>query len=203
LLLVRHGEAAGNAAGLLLGRTDSPLTDRGRAQAAALSHALGAVQRVITSPLARARHTASLLVPHLPAQVDERWIEIDYGVFEGRALSTVPSTLWAQWRQDPSFRPEGGESLVDVGVRVREACEELRDASSESDADPDGGVVVVSHVSPIKAAVAWALGAGDDLAWRLYLATGSVTRIGWGADGPVLRAYNETAYADPRTARPG
>ena len=52
-------------------------------------------------------------------------------------------------------------------------------------------VVVVSHVSPIKAAVAWALGAGDQVVWHLHLATASVTRIGWGADVPVLHRYNE------------
>ena len=48
----------------------------------------------------------------------------------------------------------------------------------------------MSHVSPIKAAVAWALGTGDDTTWRLRLATGSITRIGWGPDGPVLEAFN-------------
>ncbi len=51
--------------------------------------------------------------------------------------------------------------------------------------------MVVSHVSPIKAATCWALGLGDQGAWRLYLATGSVTRIGWGVDGPVLNRFNE------------
>ena len=58
-------------------------------------------------------------------------------------------------------------------------------------------MVVVSHVSPIKAATCWALGLGDQAAWRLYLATGSVTRIGWGADGPVLNRFNGTPGSDP------
>src|SRR5438105_9634594 len=30
----------------------------------------------------------------------------------------------------------------------------------------DNDIVVVTHVSPIKAAVAWALDVGDDIAWR-------------------------------------
>ena len=51
-------------------------------------------------------------------------------------------------------------------------------------------VVVVSHVSPIKAAVAWALGTDDGLAWRLHLSTGSVTRIAWEGDGPVVHEFN-------------
>ena len=56
-------------------------------------------------------------------------------------------------------------------------------------------MVVVSHVSPIKAAVAWALGAGDDLAWRLQLSTASLTRVAWGTDRPVLRSFNDTVRA--------
>jgi hypothetical protein len=51
--------------------------------------------------------------------------------------------------------------------------------------------VVVSHVSPIKAAVAWALLGAHDLAFRLHLSTGSITRIGWGPQGPVLQTFNE------------
>jgi probable phosphoglycerate mutase len=191
LVLVRHGETAGNAAGLLLGRSESPLTDRGRSQAAALSAALGPVSRLVVSPLGRARDTAGALMLAVPAEVDERWIEVDYGELEGQALGAVPAEVWTRWRADPTFRPPGGESLAEVGARVRGACEELFARAGEG-ARAEGDVVVVSHVSPIKAAVAWALGAGDELAWRLYLATASITRIAWGVDGPVLRRYNET-----------
>ena len=49
----------------------------------------------------------------------------------------------------------------------------------------------MSHVTPIKAAVAWALGMGADLSWRLHLQTASVTRIGWGNDVPVLHGFDE------------
>ena len=60
-------------------------------------------------------------------------------------------------------------------------------------------MVVVSHVSPIKAAVAWALGTVD-LYWRLHLRTASVTRIGWNRDAPILHGFNEVALA-PRQRR--
>jgi broad specificity phosphatase PhoE len=194
LVLVRHGEAAGNAAGLLLGRTDSALTDRGRAQAAALAGALGTVGRLVTSPLGRAVDTAAALGLGRRAEIDTRWVEVDYGELEGCALAAVPADTWAAWRADPGFRPPGGESLADVGLRVRAACDELFARAGEG-ARAESDVVVVSHVSPIKAAVAWALGSGDAVVWRLYLATASITRIAWGADGPVLRGYNETVAA--------
>jgi broad specificity phosphatase PhoE len=192
LVLVRHGEAAGNAAGVLLGRSDSPLTDRGRAQVAALGGVLGEITTVITSPLARARHTAAALAGDLPVLVDERWIEVDYGDDEGQALRSVPAAVWQRWRTDTGYRPSGGESLAGVSGRVRSACEELFARPGEGARSDLGDVVVVSHVSPIKAAVAWALGVGDDAVWRLFLSTASVTRIGWGTDAPVLHQYNLT-----------
>ena len=52
-------------------------------------------------------------------------------------------------------------------------------------------MVVVSHVSPIKAAIAWALGVGDEVAWRLFVQVASVARIGVGPGGPSLHSFNE------------
>jgi broad specificity phosphatase PhoE len=191
LLLVRHGESASNAAGRLSGRAESPLTEHGRAQVAALATAVTGAGRLISSPLGRARETAAALGLDLPLEVDERWTEVDYGELEGEPLGAVPAEVWHRWRSGADFRPPGGETLAEVGLRVRSACEELF-------ADPGAGarapadVVVVSHVSPIKAAVAWALGTGDELAWRLHLSTASVTAVAWGVDRPVLRSFNQT-----------
>ncbi len=190
LVLVRHGESTANAAGLLLGRSDVALTPHGEAQARAAGAVLGPVTRLVTSPLGRARATAALLATGCEPDVDDRWIEVDYGEHEGQPLSSVPADVWRRWRRDPTFTPAGGESLAEVGARVGAACAELFAEPGTGARADDGDVVVVSHVSPIKAAVAWALGGGDALAWRLYLGTGSVTRIGWGADGPVLHTYN-------------
>jgi broad specificity phosphatase PhoE len=184
LVLVRHGRTAANAGGLLLGRADPPLDDLGRTQAAALASSVADARRVVCSPLLRARETAAAL--GLPVEVDERWIELDYGELDGRPLIDVPPDLWRQWRADVGFAPPGGESLAALGRRVRAACEDLATESASDD------VVVVSHVSPIKAAVAWALGVGDELSWRLHVAPASITRIavrdGWG----VLTSFNWT-----------
>ena len=194
LILVRHGESTGNADGLLLGHLDAPLTERGRDQARSLGPSVAGASRVISSPLRRARDTADELATGLPVEVDRRWIEVDYGEFDGRPLGAVPSEVWAEWRSDPDFRPPGGESLAEAGARVRTACEELFGVEGEG-ARGDRDVVVVSHVSPIKAATCWALGLGDEGAWRLYLATASITRISWGASGPVLNRFNETPWS--------
>ena len=183
LLLVRHGRTDANAQGLLLGRLDPPLSEEGREQAAALEAKIPDGARVIASPLLRTRQTAEAF--GLPVELDERWIELDYGELDGLPLRDVPADLWREWRADPAFAPPGGESLAALGMRVREACTELVDEIRERD------VVVVSHVSPIKAAIAWALGAGDDLSWRLFVQVASIARIGADQWGTTLRSFNE------------
>ena len=195
LILVRHGESVANAQGLLLGRTDAELTENGRVQAANARALLeGPVAEVRSSPLLRARDTAALLALGPPVSVDERWIEVDYGEFEGERLGAIPAGVWQRWQRDRDFRPEGGETLAEVDRRTAAACEELFATDGAGARRSDGDVVVVSHVSPIKAAVAWALGTAD-LYWRLHLRTASVTRIGWNRDGPILHGFNEVAVA--------
>jgi broad specificity phosphatase PhoE len=187
LYLVRHGRTAVNASRLLQGRMDVPLDEVGLRQAAALGAvpALAGAARVLTSPLSRARDTAAMIGP--PVTVDDRWLEIDYGIFDGKPLEEA-ADLWTGWDADLEYRPPDGESIADMGRRVRAACDELWAEAAVED------VVVVSHVSPIKAATAWALGVGDEICWRTFLDTASITEIGPGRRGPTLRSFNETTH---------
>jgi broad specificity phosphatase PhoE len=192
LILIRHGESVANAQGLLLGRADAALTPKGIVQAASVAQLLrDPVLELRSSPLSRARDTAALLAVDLPIEVDERWVEVDYGEYDGQPLRDVPADIWQQWQRDPGFRPPGGESLAEVDARVARACDELFSTDGLGARAPDGDVVVVSHVTPIKAAVAWALGMDAALSWRLHLQTASVTRIGWGNAHPILHGFNE------------
>lgn len=186
LILVRHGQTGHNRAGRLLGRADVPLTDLGWAQARATAAAIGNVDRVISSPLTRARETAATFGGTVT--VDDRWIEVDYGDYDGMPLGEVPREVWDTWRKDAGYTPPGGESISAVGRRVREACEELVDAARSDD------IVVVSHVSPIKAAVAWALGVGDEVAWRMFLDVAAICRVAVTPAGATLRSFNECGH---------
>jgi broad specificity phosphatase PhoE len=188
LFLVRHGQTAANAAGLLLGRADPPLTALGGRQAEALAGALPRPDRLLSSPLLRARDTAAAF--GVDVEIDDRWIELDYGELDGAPVASVPGDVWRRWRADPGFVPSGGESLLELGTRVREACEELVVDGRDHD------VVVVTHVSPIKAAVAWALDVSDEVAWRMFVEDAAVVRIAIGPYGPALRSFNEH-YARP------
>ena len=192
LVLVRHGQTDANRCGLLLGRADPPLCAGGREQAEALARVLPAPSRLISSPLARARETADALAAAsgTVVEIDPRWVEMDYGALDGRPASALDADGWRTWRDDPAHVPAGGESLAAVGGRVRAACRELAGPAATDD------VVVVSHVSPIKAAVAWALGVGDEVAWRMWLADAAVCRIDTAGPAPRLLAFNDvTAHA--------
>lgn len=199
LVVVRHGRTQANATRQLLGRHDVPLDALGVIQAEALAAAVGPVDRVVTSPLLRTRQTAEAF--DAPVSVDERLIELDYGHYDGTALADVPAEFWRQWRSDPEWVIPGGESLAGLRLRVEATLEDLSASTG------DETVVVVAHVSPIKAAVTWALGVGDEVTWRLFVQPASISRIEVGDRGPILQSFNEVAHlvtlVDPGAASPG
>jgi len=189
IALVRHGRTEANRAGLLLGRADPALDETGRAQASALAAAFtDAPVAVVASPLRRTVATAAAIAAPwgLVVETDERLVELDYGEWDERPVADVPIDVWARWRDEPAFAPPGGESLVDVQRRVVACVAELLERAG------DATIVAVSHVSPIKAAAAWALGAGPELSWRLRLDVASITRIVAGPTAPVLVTWNES-----------
>jgi broad specificity phosphatase PhoE len=186
LIIVRHGRTEANARGLLLGRSDPSLDETGRDQAARLASAVPEGATVVSSPLARCRETAAAF--GRPVAVDERWLELDYGEWDGRPVSDVPAATWRAWRHDPEFAPPGGESLAALGARVRAAADDLVAVATDAD------VVVVTHVSPVKAAVAWALGVGDEVGWRTFVSPATISRIAVGERGSVLTSFNETGH---------
>lgn len=202
IVFARHGQTAPNRDGLVLGRADPPLTEEGHRQAALLGAALGGepVQAIVSSPLVRARQTADVISAAcgVPVTVDDRLVEIDWGAWEGRPAGSLAVADVDRWRDSPEHReahpvaPEG-ESLHSLARRVELFCAQALDR--------EGLVVAVSHVSPIKAAAAWALGVDGTVAWRMFLGLASITRVGRGRTSPVLLSFNETGHLQPAEER--
>src|SRR5260370_18907222 len=89
LLFVRHGSTQWTAPpSRSQGRTDLPLSARGRAEAEQLADRLHAIKfdAIYSSPLRRARETAVALAYGrlLPLETDDRIIELNYGDWEGK-----------------------------------------------------------------------------------------------------------------------
>jgi broad specificity phosphatase PhoE len=185
LYLVRHGRTSANANGLLQGRLDPPLDEIGRKQAKAIAALVGPVDTVISSSLLRALQTAEYF--DTPVTIDDRWIELAYGEYEGVPAAEVPAEVWQSWRTDLDFSTEGGESFGELDARVRSACRDLTGRMAGED------IVVVSHVSPIKAAVAWALNSTLEIMFHCHLSQASVCRVTMGTFGPLLHTFNEQA----------
>jgi broad specificity phosphatase PhoE len=153
ILLARHGETADNADGLILGRRDPPLSAAGWEQAEALAARArrAGVASVWTSPLARARQTASIVAGAVgcdPVILDDL-IESDRGTWEGQSVAqlarTSPELHAAFERGDPAFAFPGGESLLDQVQRTRRALTEVAAGAAPA--------LVVAHAGTIRAAL--------------------------------------------------
>ncbi|HSS02568.1 MAG TPA: histidine phosphatase family protein [Kofleriaceae bacterium] len=136
ILLVRHGETAGNAARVVQ-RPEVPLNERGRRQAALLGERLRAhgFAHVLCSDLLRARMTATAL---RGAQIENTPLlqERNFGDLRGLSYDVLTEDPFA-----PAYVPPGGESVEAFHRRVAEAfalIAERRRALS-------GPLVVVTH----------------------------------------------------------
>ena len=156
LLLARHGETEWNRAGLYQGRSDSPLSATGVAQARALGIALraGGVGVIVSSQLPRAWDTARAVgaALGLPVRCDERLAEISYGEWEGLTQADIKQrwpALLRQWKRTPAeVRFPGGESLIEARDRLLGF---LRDPPWLQ-TTPPGAVLIVSHSAIIRIA---------------------------------------------------
>jgi probable phosphoglycerate mutase len=190
IILIRHGQTTSNAARLLVGQSDPALTELGERQATALIPYLRGVEEVWTSPLRRARETAALALPDIPAIVKTSFIEVDYGSLDGQPLSLVTEEQWRAFEHDHNTAFGDGESLASVDQRVHvELGALLADQTSLMHASTSH-LAIVSHMSPIKSAMTWALGVSGSVAWRMNLSNGSMTTIGSRMWTPSLLNYN-------------
>lgn len=190
IALVRHGQSTTNAEGLLVGRSDPHLTELGERQARALAPWLTDVKEVWVSPLARARETAALAIPGRPLIVKDSFIELDYGTLEGQPAAAMAGGGWRDLEVSHDAPFGDGESLAAVDERVRRELQLLFEDESSLMHSSSEHLAIVSHVSPIKSAVAWALGVPGSIAWRLRLENGSLTLVGARGHTPQLIRFN-------------
>ena len=144
-IFARHGQSEHNRKRLLQGQFNSGLTPTGVRQAEALAaylHTEGATfDRIITSPLERARHTAQIIAEKLeaPLEIDENWKERHFGQGENQSYETIRS--WFDQNGHPTpFEPafENGETAWQIHQRAMQAVERLLSM-------PVGSYLVVAH----------------------------------------------------------
>lgn len=134
LYLLRHGQTVFNVNSITQGRVDSPLTDKGIAQANKVKEYFKnnniSFDKVYCSPLGRTRQTCSIVSDIKPI-IDEQLIELSFGEIDGKEWS-----LSFQYNDD--YTPIGGESVKSAGDRMYDAL--LNIANKEGN-----NLLVVSH----------------------------------------------------------
>ena len=197
VILLRHGETVHTADKKFSGSggDDPTLSQTGRQQAEAAAGWLsrhGGIDAIVTSPLRRARETASAVaaVLALPVTVEDGLAEAAFGDWDGQTFGEVqerwPNEL-AAWLDSADVAPPGGESFAAVSRRVRKARDRLIAGH------PGGTVLAVTHVTPIKLFVCMALGAPLQAMYRMEMRPASLTVVQWYPDGrPSLRQYGTT-----------
>lgn len=147
---VRHGESVANREGWLAGHFDAPLTERGRAQAIAARETLPDPRptRAFCSDLSRAHDTARLLLEDeaIPLVVHPALRERALGAWQRRSVAELAAMgidreRMGTWRG----RPPGGESLLDVALRV---------AAWAATVDSLENTLVVAHGALMRAVLA-------------------------------------------------
>jgi probable phosphoglycerate mutase len=184
LLVIRHGETDWSRLGRHTGRTDVPLSDRGREEARDAARTLAGwnLSRAYASPLDRAQETAQIVDPACGIVVDGDLLEWDYGDYEGETTPQLRERLpgWSVWTHPMT----GGESIAQVGRRADRFIDRVLTEV------PGGNAVAFSHGHLLAILIARWCGLDPGEGRRFPLATATVSLLGWHREDRVIRALN-------------
>lgn len=191
IYLVRHAESLANAQGIYQGQTyDTPLSNLGKKQAAALAKSLKGVHfdLVISSPLLRTRETAGYVTKKI--ELEPRLLETNHGDWEGKHKSKIEATwpqIYTQWFTAPKHVVfPRGEPFLKTQSRVL-------DWWSEIISNPIN-LLVVSHDNIIRIIVAEVLNIDLGNIWQFHLQTAAITVIEIQNNKPKVICLNDTSH---------
>jgi broad specificity phosphatase PhoE len=196
-LLVRHA-AYDDGIERLAGRSDSALSDAGRAQAAALGRMQPRiVEAVHSSPRRRCLET---ITPYAEAVGQEVVVtpaldEVDFGGWTGRAFAELAGEpAWRLWNERRSLaRPPGGEAMAEVQARILGYLEDVGRSTQ-------GTVVAVTHGELIRAAILHCMSAPLDAWSAVEVPLGSATAFIIDPSGGIALAKRAAAETESTAA---
>lgn len=197
IVFIRHAESEANRDGFWNGRTDGPLSEEGEETLDALAERFSGQEFdiVVSSPLERARRTAAVVSSE--HQVDERFIEIDLGVWEGRRFEEIQAEHGEELRRAISDRSvpmgETGESLEQAGRRALQAVDDLEDSLADGQR-----AAVVTHGGFLRSVLHRHL-AGRGRRVHAFTLNTSVNRIVWQFGRPRLASFNDVGHLGPHS----
>lgn len=199
LYLVRHGETEWNKEEIFRGRKDIPLNETGKVQAERVGEYLAkfGIDLIYTSPLLRARETASFISKETgaPVTVLEELNDMDFGIWEGLSLGDVMRRYpkeFETWKLNPHvFKVEGCESLREVRKRVSKGLKRiLRDRKEK------GSIAIVSHRVICKILAMLILGVPNRYFWRIKIDPASISTFEYRDGHFVTTLLNQTSHLE-------
>jgi probable phosphoglycerate mutase len=191
VFFVRHG-AHDRLGRVLCGRMEAvSVSEQGLAQARAAARRLAGerIAAVYVSPMTRAAETAEpIAAAHgLEPRTEPALDEIDLGAWTGALFEDLDhAPEWDWWNTARGQnRPPGGESMLEVQLRVANWMEQARRRHA------DQAIVAVSHGDVIKAALCHALGLCLDHHGRIEVEPGSISTIVVAPWGLKVHSINE------------
>jgi broad specificity phosphatase PhoE len=183
VVLIRHGETAWSRSGRHTGRTDVPLTVKGRTDAERLSTCLSSwrFEKVLTSPLQRATETCCLAGLGERSEEREDLREWDYGEYEGRTTPDIRDERpgWTLWDDGVP----GGERAGDVGARADRVIAEVRGV--------DGDVVLFGHGHMLRVLAARWILLPPTAGGRFGLDPATISVLGYERETSVILGWNQ------------
>ena len=189
LWLMRHGETEWSLSGAHTSRTDISLTDEGRKRAEKLGSYLGTTHfdKVLTSPMQRARETCAIAGFGDQAVVEENLREWDYGDAEGKTTQQLREQYndpdWNVWTRTLI----NGEPVEHVGQRA-----DLVIAHALAGTPDKGKIALFAHAHILRIIAARWIGVPATGGAHFGLGTGSVSVLGWERESRVILHWNRT-----------
>ena len=193
ILFIRHGETVGNLEQIAHGQTESPLNERGIAQAQSTGEEISGWDcrfgKIYTSPLSRARDTGYIINEKLgiPFEVAEGLIEGFLGILEKATYQELEAFGFGRKSlKDDDFRGHKGESPNQLGDRIFCTVEGLRKTHLEEN------LIIVSHGAAIAHYIAKALQTKPAFGHQYLMHNAGITELSFdGINHPELVLLNQ------------
>ena len=179
MILMRHGQADNNVNRILVGRhIESHLTEYGKHQVLDTAKYLGeiSIDKVLVSPVVRTIETAEIVCEYLGLdyQIDERLYEIELGRLVGMNYEEIIlkyGNLFLEFytENEAALTPYGVESFASIKQRIKNILDEMAEAYW------DRNVLMISHLDPIKAAIAIILDLKPESLYKWQIRNASLT----------------------------
>lgn len=197
VIFMRHGQAENNINRMLVGRhIESHLTDEGKKQVADTAKQLKSIpiDKVFVSPVIRTIETAQIVCDTIGIesyQIDERLYEIELGKLVGmnyEEVTTKYGDLFLKFYSegDPVLQDFGVETFASVKKRIRSLLDQIIQNN-------EGNTLMVTHLDPIKAAIAIMLDLKPESLYRWHIRNASLTILKYESNTFSLTGVNVMA----------